>query len=599
MASLDQKTFVKLRRLYIIALSLIAVSVFVSQFLVQNFLDDQATDSRVINIAGRQRMLSQKLTKEAIQLKYPDSKFALRDLQDSLAQTRNLWYMSHKALQQGSDSFQIPHIASDTIAALYEKINPFFNQILDASSTLIRSSQNTSQSSAEMDSAIQTIQNNEGAFLKLMDQIVDQYELEAASKIDRLRTLETLLACLTLLILLGEFIFIFWPTAKVVRNGMLELINAERKALKMAKDADALTESKEKLLWESRALNQAMDKTLLFVRTDTSGVLLHAGEQFKKMFKLNSVQENTKFASVISNVELEQQNLEKILTEHKKTGWQGEIKGRSPEGKELYLEMSLLPFQKEKSSNELLIILLDITKRKEAHEEIERLTKANFEERISRQKNVSRQIIENQEQEQNRIAQDLHDGIGQMLTGLKFTLESINLKDRDKAQTKIDHLKVLSLDIIKGIRTATFNLTPPELTDHGLVPALIKLAKELTGLTGKQITLNNTTGFNQRLDSLVEINTYRITQEAVNNAIKYANSTSILVRIRHTEHLLSLTIEDDGDGFDIEQAQQTKRGDGGMGMTFMRERMNYINGRLFVNSEVGKGTRITLNIPID
>ncbi|HAX16859.1 MAG TPA: histidine kinase, partial [Leeuwenhoekiella sp.] len=406
-------------------------------------------------------------------------------------------------------------------------------------------------------------------------------------------------ACLTLLILLGEFIFIFWPTAKVVRNGMLELINAERKALKMAKDADALTESKEKLLWESRALNQAMDKTLLFVRTDTSGVLLHVGEQFKKMFKLSSVQENTKFASVISNVELEQQNLEKILTEHKKTGWQGEVKGRSSEGKELYLEMSLLPFQKEKSSNELLIILLDITKRKEAHEEIERLTKANFEERISRQKNVSRQIIENQEQEQNRIAQDLHDGIGQMLTGLKFTLESINLKDRDKAQTKIDHLKVLSLDIIKGIRTATFNLTPPELTDHGLVPALIKLAKELTGLTGKQITVNNTTGFNQRLDSLVEINTYRITQEAVNNAIKYANSTSILVRIRHTEHLLSLTIEDDGDGFDIEQAQQTKRGDGGMGMTFMRERMNYINGRLFVNSEVGKGTRITLNIPID
>ena len=432
-----------------------------------------------------------------------------------------------------------------------------------------------------------------------MDRIVNQYETEAEAKIERLRTLETLLVSLTLLILLAEFIFIFWPTAKAVRTGMLELITAERKARKMARDADALTESKERLLWESRALNQAMDKTLLFVRTDLNGVILHAGEQFKKLLKQSFFKQNTKLAEIISINEVEKNTFEKILLENKRTGWQGEIRATAPGGRALFLEMSLLPFFKGKENNELLIIFLDVTKRKEAHDEIARLTKSNFEERITHQKTISRQIIENQEQEQNRIAQDLHDGIGQMLTGLKFTLESIDLKDKEKAQLKINNLKSLSLDIIKGIRTATFNLTPPELTDHGLIPALTKLCKELSNLTGKVIQLQNKTDFNLRLDTLVEINTYRITQEAINNAIKYADSKFILISIRHSINLLSITIDDDGKGFDMDKTRDKRRVDGGMGMTFMQERMNYINGRLFVNSELGKGTRITLNIPID
>ncbi|MEH6656377.1 type IV pili methyl-accepting chemotaxis transducer N-terminal domain-containing protein [Leeuwenhoekiella marinoflava] len=597
MASLDQKTFNNLRRLYIIALSLIALSVLISQVLVHKFLNSQTTDSTVINIAGRQRMLSQKLTKEAIQLAQYQNALQTSSLKDSLSATREIWYKSHLALQKGSDSLQIPKNNTAAIEALFQKINPYFDAVYNASETLIRSSNSSSIGEGEF--ALETIQANEGSFLKLMDRIVNQYETEAEAKIERLRTLETLLVSLTLLILLAEFIFIFWPTAKAVRTGMLELITAERKARKMARDADALTESKERLLWESRALNQAMDKTLLFVRTDLNGVILHAGEQFKKLLKQSFFKQNTKLAEIISINEVEKNTFEKILLENKRTGWQGEIRATAPGGRALFLEMSLLPFFKGKENNELLIIFLDVTKRKEAHDEIARLTKSNFEERITHQKTISRQIIENQEQEQNRIAQDLHDGIGQMLTGLKFTLESIDLKDKEKAQLKINNLKSLSLDIIKGIRTATFNLTPPELTDHGLIPALTKLCKELSNLTGKVIQLQNKTDFNLRLDTLVEINTYRITQEAINNAIKYADSKFILISIRHSINLLSITIDDDGKGFDMDKTRDKRRVDGGMGMTFMQERMNYINGRLFVNSELGKGTRITLNIPID
>ncbi|RXG14282.1 PAS domain-containing protein [Leeuwenhoekiella aestuarii] len=600
MPGIDQKTFKKLRRLYIIALSLIALSVIVSQMLVRKFLDSQATDSTVVNIAGRQRMLSQKLTKEAFQLSQAKQPEIIQPLQSGLRTTRELWHSSHLALQSGSDSLNIPNANSEQVKALFKRLNPIFDSIYNASAVVINTTKaKDSISQTSFENAMQTIQTHEGSFLNLMDEIVNQYNQEAEAKIERLRSFELLLVFITLFLLFLEFIFIFWPTAKAVKKVMADLIITEQKSKKMAINADELSQSKEKLLWESNAINQAMDKALLFVRLDQTGSLLHAGEKFKNLFNQSFISGNTKLSEVLSTNAVEQQFIDQILQEYRKTGWQGEIKATTPKGRNLWLEMSLLPFKRGDEQTELLIIFLDITKRKEAHDEIERLNKANFEERISHQKMVSRQIIENQEQEQNRIAQDLHDGIGQMLTGLKFNLESIDLDDLEKSKKKIDNLKSLSLDIIKGIRTATFNLTPPELTDHGLVPALAKLAKELSNLTGSAIQLLNKTDFNSRLDILVEINAYRITQEAINNAIKYAQSSYIVISVAHSKDVLSISIDDDGKGFSIEELQAERRGDGGMGMTFMRERTHYINGRLFVNSELGKGTRITLNIPIN
>ena len=257
-----------------------------------------------------------------------------------------------------------------------------------------------------------------------------------------------------------------------------------------------------------------------------------------------------------------------------------------------------MPYRPTEDKSELLIIASEITAKKEGQIEIERLTQESFEEKMSQQKIISSKIIENQEKEQNRIAKDVHDGIGQMLTGLKYNLESINATDVEKTTAKVEHLKELTSSIIKGVRTATFNLTPPELSDHGIVPAISKLTQELGKLTGKEILFFNKTDYNQRLDSLVEINIYRIIQEAINNAIKYAVSSHILVSLSHSKNILSIVVDDDGKGFDPSKVKKVKNGDGGMGMTFMKERIKYIDGRLFLNSQIGKGTRVTLNIPI-
>ncbi|WP_375240537.1 ATP-binding protein [Polaribacter sp.] len=597
--SLDQRTFSKLSRLYIIALSAIALSVIISQILVRNHLANQESDSTVINVAGRQRMLSQRLTKEIVSITVYNDKINRSLLKNKIKKTLFLWELSHVSLQNGNDSLGLPTKKSSIIISKFSEINPVFKKIKNASQSIVEKlEKNLLISLGELTVDIENVTNNEGDFLLKMDDIVNQYDFEADAKVEWLRKLEFFLMVLTLLILLGEFLFIFWPTAKSVKATLFELLAAEKKAKKMAFDADELSVAKEKSIKELRALSHAMDETLLFARISPKGNLIHIGNKFTRLFKLSKFKNEILFWDLLSNNENEKLSIELLINNHKKTGWQGEVKASTKDNNIIWLEMSIIPYSLSEDKSELLIIASEITERKEAQIEIERLTEESFEEKMSQQKIISSKIIENQEKEQNRIAKDVHDGIGQMLTGLKFNLESINIDDIEKTAIKIEHLKELTTNIIKGVRTATFNLTPPELSDHGIVPAITKLTNELGKLTGKKILFFNKTKFNQRLDSLVEINIYRITQEAINNAIKYADSSHILVSLSHSKNILSIVIDDDGSGFELSKVKKVKNIDGGMGMTFMKERIKYINGRLFLNSEIGKGTRVTLNIPL-
>lgn len=597
--SLDQRTFDKLRRLYIIALSTIAVSVIVSQILIRTHLSGQESDSTLINVAGRQRMLSQKLTKDIVSLSSETNLEHRNLLKDKIKSTLHLWELSHYALQNGNDSLGLPKKNSAKVNAKFKLLNPVFDTISLASKSIIDKIENALPIHiASYTSDIEKVKDNEGGYLVMMDDIVNEYDVEADEKVAWLRNLELWLTTLTLLILLGEFLFIFWPAAKSVKTTLSNLLLAEKQAKKMAFDADELSNSKEKSIKELRALSRAMDDTLLFARILPSGSVVHMGNKFSRLFKVAKFNESGMFWNILSSVESERLALESLISKFKKTGWQGEVKATTKDNNDIWLEMAIIPYSPTDEKSELLIIASEITERKTGQLEIHRLTAQSFEEKMNQQKIISSKIIENQEKEQNRIAKDVHDGIGQMLTGLKYNLESIDTKDVKKATAKIEHLKELATDIIKGVRTATFNLTPPELGDHGIVPAITKLAQELAKLTGKNIVFFNKTDFNLRLDSLTEINIYRITQEAINNAIKYADSTHILVSLSHSENILSIVIDDNGKGFDPEKIKNVKNADGGMGMTFMHERIKYINGRLFLNSEIGRGTRVTLNIPL-
>ena len=595
--SVDRISFKNLRRLYLFALLTIAITVLLSQLLIQYNLNSQLSDSRIINISGKQRMLSQKLAKEILILNFVGDTAKKNNKINSINETLSLWKTTHYNLEKGNDSLGFPKEKSATLSKLFKVIKPNFDSIINAT-TLFLENKKRDKNESENQKLVQTILENQAIFLSKMDQIVNEYDTEALKKVTLQSKTEYAILAFTLLILLLEFLFIFKPTNKKVEKLISKLLLSEKKALKLAYNTEVISEIKENSVKELKSLNYAMENTLLYCRVAPDGTVIHIGEKFSKLLQYNPFISDKTFSHVLTPIEKEQLVIDRIITEKQRSGWQGELNITNRKGEPLWVDLSMVPVTIKKEESELLIICFDITERKKAEQEVERLNTENVTDKINQQKIISSKIVENQENEQNRIAREIHDGIGQMLTGLKFSLESINLDDREKAAQKIDYLKKLSLDIIKGVRTATFNLMPPELSDHGINSALAKLTQELSKLTGKNILFYNKTNFDQRLDSLIEINIYRLTQEAINNAIKYADSTHIIVQLSHSNSILSITIDDNGKGFDIEAAEKKRNSQSGMGLLFMKERIQYINGRVFINSIPGEGTRITFNIPI-
>lgn len=593
----DIVKFKKLRRLYIFALLTIAVTVILSQILIQYNLNRQLSDSRIINSSGKQRFLSQKLTKEILILHF------VTTTEDSPAQISkinkiiDIWKSNHLALEYGNDSLGFPKEKSKEISLLYQSINPNFNAILKVANSFLENKK-MKINDRQNQELVQTLIENSAIFLDKMDKIVGQYDKEALQKVRLQSKTEYGILIFTMIVLLLEFFFIFKPTNEKVETLISKLLFSEKKALKLAHDTELISEVKENSVKELKSLNYAMENTLLYCRVAPNGSIIHIGEKFSKLLQYNPFVSDKTFAQALTSIEKEQNHINQIILEKQRTGWQGEINITTRNDESIWLDLSMVPVTIKNDESELLVICFDITERKKAEKEVDRLNKQNTDDKLNQQKIISSKIVENQENEQNRIAKEIHDGIGQMLTGLKFSLESINLKDEDKAAQKIEYLKKLSLDIIKGVRTATFNLMPPELSDHGIVPSLFKLTQELSKLTGKEILFYNKTDFDQRLDSLVEINIYRLTQEAINNALKYADSSHIIVQLSHSATLLSIIIDDNGKGFDVTAVDIKRNSESGMGLLFMKERIQYINGRVFFNSIPGEGTRITFNIPI-
>ncbi len=590
-------SFKNLRRLYLFALLTIAITVILSQLLLQYNLYCQLSDSRIINISGKQRMLSQKLTKEILILNYVIDSTKTNQEISRINKTIALWKFNQNALENGNDSLGFPKEKSKELSELFKNAKPNFESIISDASLFLEN-RKTGIKEVENKKLVKSILKNEVVFLSKMNQIVSEYDKEALEKVTLQRKTEYAILLFTLLVLLLEFLFIFKPTNKKIEKLISKLLFSQKKALKLAQDTEIMSEIKENSVKELKSLNYAMENTLLYCRVAPDGSLIHIGEKFSKLLQYNPFVSDKTFSQVLTPIEKEQQLIDQIISQRHRSGWQGEMSITNRNGEAIWLELSMVPVTITKEESELLIICFDITERKKAEQEVERLNVENVTHKINQQKVISSKIVENQENEQNRIAREIHDGIGQMLTGLKFSLESINLDDKEKAAQKIEYLKTLSLDIIKGVRTATFNLMPPELSDHGINSALAKLCQELSKLTGKNILFYNKSNFDQRLDSLIEINIYRLTQEAINNAIKYANSSHIIVQLSHSNSILSITIDDNGKGFDVIEAEKKRNSESGMGLLFMKERIQYINGRVFINSIPSEGTRITFNIPI-
>lgn len=210
--------------LYVVALSTVAVLSLGAQWLIQRQLSNGESDSRVINIAGRQRMLSQELAKAA--LRTDSTNHAGQEAREEMREALQEWTANHRALQSGDEALRLKPTKSHAMTALFETLEPHFIGLSMAAEQLIASD---ATEGAVAIGAVEAIQLHEGPFLLGMDAIVSQLVVEAEERVARLRRLEFWILMSTLAVLLAEGLLIFRPAVRRIAEtvGRLESTTAD------------------------------------------------------------------------------------------------------------------------------------------------------------------------------------------------------------------------------------------------------------------------------------------------------------------------------------------------------------------------------------
>lgn len=207
---------------------------------------------------------------------------------------------------------------------------------------------------------------------------------------------------------------------------------------------------------------------------------------------------------------------------------------------------------------------------------------------------LSRRLLHTQETERRAIARELHDEIGQLLTGLSLTLAiSPNLPAR-KAMARLSTAQTLVHGLIKRVQDLVLDLRPAMLDELGLTRSLMTYFERYTSRTGVTVRFDRAALVDRRFAPEIETAAYRIVQEALTNVARYAAVTEVTVRLQADSRVLSLEVEDRGRGFDPASA----RADASSGLTGMHERAHLLGGSLTIDSAPGAGTRIQAALPL-
>lgn len=212
---------------------------------------------------------------------------------------------------------------------------------------------------------------------------------------------------------------------------------------------------------------------------------------------------------------------------------------------------------------------------------------------ITRKKNLEKEILEISDREQERIGRDLHDGLGQQLTGIALMSKSLSqiLKHQGNLESKnAEDISILANESIAQCRSLSRGLYPVELKDNGLLAALEELVARCENFYKIRCVLNMSSML-AGCDTDLSLHLYRIVQEAINNAIKHGDAKNISIDLEKTQGVMRLSIIDDGLGFGEDAGK-------GMGFNIMRYRASVIGAELDVKSQKNKGTEVICTFQI-
>jgi two-component system NarL family sensor kinase len=222
---------------------------------------------------------------------------------------------------------------------------------------------------------------------------------------------------------------------------------------------------------------------------------------------------------------------------------------------------------------------------------------ARIQEEIRKQQEATtKAVLDAEEKERRRIAGDLHDGVGQLLSAALLNLKQFSKglvsSESIKTDTVEDAIKMVE-DSYDEMRSISHQMMPNALVKFGLVSAVREFVNKIDGNVIK-ISLG-VSGLDERLESQKETVLYRVIQECVNNVIKHAKATQMSIQLTYDESGTSLAIEDNGIGFDASAIDWESSN--GLGLKNMKDRLELLNGEIEIDSRPGKGTSITIFVP--
>lgn len=344
------------------------------------------------------------------------------------------------------------------------------------------------------------------------------------------------------------------------------------------KKAEVLLRQKEEL--SQRIITSAMDG---FWAVDAEGHLLDVNEAY---CRLSGYSQEELLSMHISSLDVNEPAPESVSEHIKRIIGRGgdrfETRHRHKSGRILNVEVSAtaLPLERPR----VFAFLRDITGRKQVEDELRRL---------------SQHIIDTQENERFRVAQELHDGVNQIIASAKMRLRKVAELGSGLSPAGREILarcEQLLVEAVEENRRIAHNLRPSDLDDLGLFHTCRNFCAQFRARTNLQVHCSMSRA-KPRLPAAVELNAFRIVQEAFNNVAEHARAKSVSLRLTFEENTLVLRIKDDGRGFTRHSGKPGKRKRRGFGLANMQERARSIGGTCVVQSSLGKGTTITVSLP--
>ncbi|PCH77702.1 MAG: hypothetical protein COB98_02585 [Flavobacteriaceae bacterium] len=407
---------------------------------------------------------------------------------------------------------------------------------------------------------------------------VEKYRINRENKVLALGIISPLVL---LLLFMGSYWKLFRPTLLDAQERVAHLKSKNEVSVEKINSLKRSNKNQDVSLSNYKDLQDAFINNSYIVRLDTLGIITLGNSNFSK---LTGYPVEAFFGKRIADLAsaIHPPSFFKHMWETMRDGelWHGELQLQTKEGQLIWMNLRLTPVLNTTDKTLSYIgTFINISQR--------------FEEEIDSQRSESQAIIHGQENERKRIAFDLHDGLGQHLTGLKLTIEALKLENTTKQQQLLSNIKKGLKDTINETRRISHNLMPASIEEFGLQAAIRQMVSELNEQTETTIVFEEKSNI-ERMNPRIEIAIYRGVQESLSNAIKYSQASMINVIIDATNAYYHIHINDNGIGFDPSATEESTKS---YGLHTMKERAKMFHGTFYIRSQPSEGTYIHMTVP--